>query len=118
MSLLQNFKKRISNFGNNIKLRIQAEKLLNRNRFYLKTGDSVPTHQVRRLINQSTMSKRTKEHYSGELGFLFSRHLEAGESWLSFREMIANREKTENVRFSEEEKKEMWKRWNKNQRGY
>ncbi len=118
MNILQNFRKKISNFGNNIKLTRQAKDLLKRNKGYLKTGDSIPTLKLKKLINQSTMRKRKKEYYTSELDYLFTRHLIAGENWLNFKEMLANREKTENVRFSEEEKKEMWKRWNKNQRSY
>jgi hypothetical protein len=118
MPLLRTLRKRIANFGTNIKLGLQAERLLIRNENYLKEGDSVPIHKTRRLIRQSTMPKERKGHYDAELSILFGRHLDAGANWLEFREMLIERQKSEKRRFSKKEMDQMWKKWNKNREGY
>jgi hypothetical protein len=118
MKLLQNFRKRITSFATNIKLGLQAEKILWRNRNYLKTGDSIPIHTTRKLIRQSTMPKKIKTRYDAELTILFGRHLDAGESWIEFRDMLINKQKLENRKFNQKETNQMWQKWKKDQEGY
>jgi len=118
MKLFSRIKTKFNSIKTNTKLALKAEQLLFRNRGMLKEGDSIPILQTRKLIKHSNMPKILKDRYKYELFSLFNRHLNAGKTWVDFREMISIKEKNEKRKMSKEEKDQLWQRWNKDQRGY
>lgn len=118
MNHFQKVRPKFDALKTNTKLVLKAEHLLFRNRGYLVEGDSIPVLKTKRLIEQSTLPQRLRQRYRSKLGFLFGRHLANGKMWIEFRELLAEKEKKENRKLSQEEKEALWRRYNKDMDGY